>query len=47
MGPSNEICRDWIGLRLTGGQVEYWPDRPEALAKQGSMPISVRYRAPQ
>ncbi len=30
MGPSNEMCLDWIGLRLIGGRVEYWPDRPVA-----------------
>ena len=25
MGPSNEMCREWIGLTLVGRQVEYWP----------------------
>lgn len=25
MGPSNEMCREWIGLTLTGRKVEYWP----------------------
>jgi alkylation response protein AidB-like acyl-CoA dehydrogenase len=27
MGPSNEMCREWIGLTLTGGKVDYWPRR--------------------
>jgi alkylation response protein AidB-like acyl-CoA dehydrogenase len=25
MGPSNEMCREWIGLTLVGRPVEYWP----------------------
>ena len=26
MGPSNEMCREWIGLTLVGQKVEYWPE---------------------
>ncbi len=25
MGPSNEMCREWIGLTLVGEKVDYWP----------------------
>lgn len=25
MGPSNEMCREWIGQTLVGQKVEYWP----------------------
>jgi alkylation response protein AidB-like acyl-CoA dehydrogenase len=25
MGPSNEMCREWIGLTLVGAKVDYWP----------------------
>jgi hypothetical protein len=30
MGPSNEMCREWIGLTLVGQKVEYWP--PQSVA---------------
>jgi alkylation response protein AidB-like acyl-CoA dehydrogenase len=31
MGPSNEMCREWIGLTLVGQKVEYWP--PQSVAR--------------
>jgi len=36
MGPSNEMCREWIGLTLVGEKVDYWP----AAEKPALLPAS-------
>ena len=41
MGPSNEMCREWIGLTLVGEKVEYWPVHESGAPHAGAAAVGA------